>query len=68
MEPELPGQQDGIPAADAGTGAPPPAPGFGARTGEPDAAHQVEGDPAPEADLPDSTPFRTPDPDDVRRD
>ena len=67
LEPQLPGPEDGIPAADAGSGAPPPAPGFGARTGEPDVSADLDGDPSAEAGLPGETPFRTPDPADVRR-
>ena len=60
MEPNLPGGDDGIPAADAGAGAPPPAEGFGIAGEEPDAPEQATGEPdaAPPAD----TPFRTPDP------
>ena len=63
MEPELPSQRDGVPAADAGHGAPPPAEGFGVGGEEPDR-------PEPEADagdapMPADTPFRTPDPTDV---
>ena len=60
LEPGRPPQQDGIPAADAGTGAPPPAAGFGIAGEEPDTPERgADGtDAAPPAD----TPFRTPDP------
>jgi hypothetical protein len=55
---------DGIPAADPGAGAPPPAPGFGIGGEEPDVV--PGGDPAPEeaeaVKLPEATAFRTPDP------
>ena len=63
MEPELPGGDDGIPAADAGAGAPPPANGFGPAGAEPD----VLGGPADRtgAALPAGTPFRTPDPTEI---
>jgi hypothetical protein len=62
LEPHLPRHDDGIPAADAGTGAPPPAEGFGVEGEEPDGA---EGEPqGPAADRPES-PFRPPDPRDV---
>ena len=55
---------DGIPAADAGAGAPGPAPGFGIGGEEPDVvpAEDPQPEDAQEADLPDATPFRTPDP------
>ena len=60
MEPNLPPQRDGIPAADAGAGAPQPAEGFGVGGEEPDTPERREGDAGtvPTAD----TPFRTPDP------
>ena len=61
FEPNIPSSSDdGIPAADAGNGAPPPAEGFGVGGEEPDAPEQTdEGTPAaPQSD----TPFRTPDP------
>jgi len=52
---------EGIPAADAGTGAPEPAPGFGIAGEEPDVAPGEDPQAAGrEAD--DETPFRTPDP------
>jgi hypothetical protein len=66
LEPNLPASHDddGIPAADAGTGAPPPAEGFGVDGEDPDRA---EGEPGtPDADLRDP-PFRTPDPREVGR-
>jgi hypothetical protein len=52
---------DGIPAADAGTGAPDPAEGFGVGGEEPDRAEGGGGDAGPGGD----PPFRTPDPEDV---
>lgn len=68
MEPGPPGGDDGIPAADAGNGAPPPAAGFGVGGEEPDVGEQVTGpddattpDGTP-AGMPTGTPFRTPDP------
>jgi hypothetical protein len=65
LEPNLPPRDDGIPAADAGNGAPPPAEGFGIAGEDPDRA---EGEPqAPDVGLGDP-PFRTPDPRDVGRD
>ena len=63
MEPELPGGDDGIPAADAGNGAPPPADGFGPAGGEPDVLEEPADRTA--ADMPADTPFRTPDPDEI---
>jgi hypothetical protein len=64
MEPNIPSTgEDGIPAADAGQGAPPPAEGFGVGGEEPDAPEQAD---APNPTTPTSdTPFRTPDPADV---
>lgn len=55
-----PTPDDGIPAADAGNGAPPPAEGFGVAGEEPDRPEESgEGDGGePQRD----TPFRTPDP------
>ena len=65
LEPHLPdGGDDGIPAADAGHGAPPPAEGFGVTGEEPDAPEQ-DGDDALTAHLPSETPFRAPDPTEV---
>ncbi len=67
LEPNLPAsadEGDGIPAADAGRGAPPPAEGFGIDGEDPDRA---DGEPrTPDVELVDS-PFRTPDPRDVGR-
>ena len=51
---------DGIPAADAGQGAPPPSPGFGIGGEEPD--RPEERNSSADADPPGDTPFRTPDP------
>jgi hypothetical protein len=66
MEPNLPGRADGIPAADAGVGAPPPAEGFGIGGEEPDVPEQaVDG---PGGTPPPETPFRTPDPTELRPD
>jgi hypothetical protein len=63
LEPELPPERDGIPAADAGPGAPPPAEGFGVRGEEPD-RHEQEAEPV-DVTLTTATPFRTPDPADI---
>ncbi|GAA4285673.1 hypothetical protein [Georgenia daeguensis] len=42
LEPNLrPASEDGIPAADPGTGAPPTAPGFGIEGEDPDAARDA---------------------------
>ncbi|MGY1771073.1 hypothetical protein [Blastococcus sp. SYSU D00813] len=65
LEPELPKTDDGIPAADPGAGAPPPAEGFGIEGEDPDRA---EGDPDPEPRAAGDPPFRTPDPREVGRD
>ena len=65
LEPNIPGtQDDGIPAADAGNGAPPPAEGFGVGGEEPDRPEQT-GAESPVADRGADTPFRTPDPAEV---
>ena len=63
MEPNIPSSEDGggIPAADAGNGAPPPAEGFGLGGEEPDAPEQTDED-SPTTGSPDGTVFRTPDP------
>ena len=58
------GDDDGIPAADAGTGAPPPAEGFGLGGEEPDTPEQTDAD-SPATGSPDGTVFRTPDPSSV---
>ena len=63
LEPHLPPAGDGIPAADAGNGAPPPAEGFGVAGEEPDAPEESADDVA--VHLPSGTPFRTPDPTEV---
>ena len=64
MEPELPTPRDGVPAADAGSGAPPPAEGFGLGGEEPDHQQGTGAEHAP-ASMPGDTPFRTPDPTDL---
>ncbi len=71
MDPFSPGDRDGIPAADPGTGAPEQAAGFGIGGEEPDVvdpAGEVAG-PAADggADDGEDPPFRTPDPDGVSR-
>ena len=63
LEPNLPAGDDGIPAADAGNGAPPPAEGFGLAGEEPDTPEQTGDDVT--VHLPSETPFRTPDPTEV---
>ncbi|WP_243737392.1 hypothetical protein [Blastococcus xanthinilyticus] len=68
MEPHLGRQDDGIPAADPGAGAPPPAEGFGVGGEETDRPAEATESPAEggaQADAPEDPPFRTPDPDDV---
>ncbi|MCZ2838049.1 hypothetical protein [Modestobacter sp. VKM Ac-2985] len=65
FEPNLPDRDDGIPAADPGAGAPPPAAGFGIEGEEP--AAPEEGSDDAEATPPTETAFPTPDPDDVGR-
>ncbi|TFV63150.1 hypothetical protein E4P41_05550 [Geodermatophilus sp. DF01-2] len=77
MEPNLGREDDGIPAADPGAGAPPPADGFGVGGEEPE---RLEEDARPAADEEDARPaadggvqhadpppFRTPDPAEVSR-
>ena len=65
LEPNLPGTgDDGIRAADAGNGAPPPAEGFGLGGEEPDRPEQT-GEESPVAGQQSDTPFRTPDPTEV---
>lgn len=60
---------DGIPAADPGPGAPPTAEGFGVPGEQPDRPAEAVRPPADSggqhADPPDDPPFRTPQPDDV---
>lgn len=67
LEPHLGQPDEGIPAADPGAGAPPPAEGFGVGGEEPD--HPEDRPPADaggdHADPPDDPPFRTPDPHDL---
>ncbi|TQN41192.1 hypothetical protein FHU33_0552 [Blastococcus colisei] len=57
---------EGIPAADPGAGAPPPAPGYGEESGEPDVLLPEDG-PSDDARVTerDETTFRTPDPREV---
>ena len=55
---------DGIPAADAGNGAPPPAEGFGDGGEEPDRPEETDAE-SPVAGRQADTPFRTPDPTEV---
>ncbi len=72
MEPNLGQGDDGIPAADPGTGAPAPADGFGIGGEDPDRPEEAG---APEAGAQgtagdradDDPPFRTPDPSEVGR-
>ncbi|TFV48139.1 hypothetical protein [Blastococcus sp. TF02A-35] len=64
LEPNLGRPDDGIPAADPGAGAPPPAEGFGLGGEEPDRPEE-SAEPAPAAEAPADPPFRTPDPRDV---
>ena len=64
FDPVQPSDGDqGIPAADAGNGAPPPAEGFGIGGEEPDAPEQADDSSA--TGSPDGTVFRTPDPSQV---
>jgi hypothetical protein len=70
LEPNLGTPDDGIPAADPGAGAPPPAEGFGVGGEEPDRPEEPPVDRtavagADDADDPDDPPFRTPDPTEV---
>ncbi|WP_232797063.1 hypothetical protein [Blastococcus atacamensis] len=67
FEPHLGRPDEGIPAADPGAGAPPPAEGFGVGGEEPD--RPEEGTAAsPAAAGADDPPFRTPDPRELRPD
>ena len=63
LEPNLGNPDEGIPAADPGAGAPPPAEGFGVGGEEPDRPEENDA-PAGAADgaAPADPPFRTPDP------
>ena len=68
LEPHLGQPDEGIPAADAGAGAPPPADGFGIGGEEPDRPEETDGaTDGAQADPPAGTPFRTPVPEDVER-
>jgi hypothetical protein len=68
LEPHLGLPDEGIPAADAGAGAPPPAEGFGLAGEEPDRPEETDGgSPAEPSSPPADPPFRTPDPRDVGR-
>lgn len=65
LEPNLGATPDeGIPAADPGAGAPPPADGFGVGGEEPDRPEEAPTDAAGGnlAGVADDPPFRTPDP------
>jgi hypothetical protein len=53
---------EGIPAADPGAGAPPPAEGFGVGGEEPDRPEEEPAEDAGTAVPDDDSPFRTPDP------
>ena len=64
MEPNLGREDDGIPAADPGAGAPAPADGFGTGGEEPDRPEDAGAQQAAEAGDP---PFPTPDPGEVGR-
>ncbi|MCA0146799.1 hypothetical protein [Blastococcus sp. LR1] len=60
LEPHLGQPDEGIPAADPGAGAPPPAEGFGVGGEEPDRPEETDAPtPAAQGETP---PFRTPDP------
>lgn len=66
MEPNLGKPDEGIPAADPGAGAPPPAEGFGVGGEEPDRPEEVPTDQSGTGvDAPGDTPFRTPDPTEI---
>jgi hypothetical protein len=66
MEPNLGTPDEGIPAADPGAGAPPPAEGFGVGGEEPDRPEEGStGLSSDDVQLPASTPFRTPDPTEI---
>ncbi|MGY1847040.1 MULTISPECIES: hypothetical protein [unclassified Blastococcus] len=69
LEPNLGQPDEGIPAADPGAGAPPPADGFGEGGEEPDRSPETDrpatGAGNDDADPPDDPTFRTPDPHDV---
>ncbi len=66
LEPNLGRADDGIPAADAGRGAPETAPGFGIGGEDPDQPEETSADIGGDhADPPDDPPDRTPDPHDL---
>jgi len=67
FDPVQPGTDQGIPAADAGTGAPPPAEGFGVGGEEPDRPEETDED-TPVADQERATAFRTPIPAELGQD
>lgn len=66
LEPNLSTPDEGIPAADPGAGAPPPAEGFGVGGEEPERPEEPPAEATGSgggAAAPDDPPFRTPDPD-----
>ena len=67
LEPNLGTPDEGIPAADPGAGAPPPAEGFGVGGEEPDRPEEPPAGVAAGdgADSPEDPPFRTPDPTEI---
>lgn len=65
MEPNLGKADEGIPAADPGAGAPPPAEGFGVGGEEPDRPEEEPADDTGPAVAGDDPPFRTPDPTEI---
>lgn len=67
VEPDLGRGDDGIPAADPGAGAPPPADGFGVGGEEPDRPEEADAAPPAGDAARADTPFRTPDPGRVGR-
>lgn len=63
LEPNLGTPDEGIPAADPGAGAPPPADGFGVGGEEPDRPEEPPADAGGSGDAAaGDPPFRTPDP------
>lgn len=67
LEPNLGKPDEGIPAADAGAGAPPPAEGFGVGGEEPDRPEEDAAVDAGDAVADGDPPFRTPDPTELGR-
>ena len=67
FEPHLGRPDEGIPAADPGAGAPPPAEGFGVGGEEPDRPEETDPAATGGAGEGGDPPFRTPDPREVRR-